>query len=39
MMHIDPSNDGIEVGTAVADRVDFYRRVGLEDLLTSGSAL
>ena len=40
-VHIDPSKDGSEVVTAVADRirVDFYRRVGLEELLTPNSAL
>ena len=40
-VHIDPSKDGSEVVTAVADRirVDFYRRVGLDDLLTAHSAL
>ena len=40
-VHIDPSKDGSEVVTAVADRirVDFYRRVGLDDLLTAQSAL
>ena len=40
-VHIDPSKDGSEVVTAVADRirVDFYRRVGLDDLLTTQSAL
>ena len=40
-VHIDPSKDGSEVVTAVADRirVDFYRRVGLDELLTPNSAL
>ena len=40
-VHVDPSKDGSEVVTAVADRirVDFYRRVGLEELLTPDSAL
>ncbi len=40
-VHIDPSRDDSEVVTAVADRirVDFYRRVGLDELLTPGSAL
>ena len=40
-VHIDPSKDGSEVVSAVADRirVDFYRRIGLEDLLTDRSAL
>jgi len=39
--HIDPSRDGSEVVSAVADRirVEFFRRVGLDDLLTPGSAL
>ncbi|QKV96050.1 SDR family NAD(P)-dependent oxidoreductase [Streptomyces sp. NA02950] len=39
--HIDPSRDGSEVVSAVADRVraDFFRRVGLDDLLTAGSSL
>jgi NAD(P)-dependent dehydrogenase (short-subunit alcohol dehydrogenase family) len=37
--HIDPSRDGSEVVSAVADRVraEFFHRVGLDDLLTSGS--
>jgi NAD(P)-dependent dehydrogenase (short-subunit alcohol dehydrogenase family) len=35
-VHIDPADDGAEVVFAVGDRVraEFYRRVGLEDLLT-----
>lgn len=39
--HIDPSRDGSEVVSAVADRVrvDFFRRIGLDSLLTSGSSL
>ncbi|MFJ9864155.1 SDR family oxidoreductase [Streptomyces sp. NPDC101165] len=39
--HVDPSRDGSEVVSAVADRirVDFFRRAGLEDLLTTGSSL
>ncbi|ARP73111.1 oxidoreductase [Streptomyces pluripotens] len=39
--HIDPSRDGSEVVSAVADRIraDFFRRAGLEDLLTAGSSL
>jgi NAD(P)-dependent dehydrogenase (short-subunit alcohol dehydrogenase family) len=39
--HIDPSHDGSEVVSAVADRVrvEFFRRVGLDDLLTAGSSL
>jgi len=37
----DPSHDGSEVVSSVADRVraDFFRRVGLDDLLTAGSSL
>ncbi|MDX3234450.1 SDR family NAD(P)-dependent oxidoreductase [Streptomyces sp. ME03-5709C] len=33
--HIDPADDGSEVVSVVADRIraDFYRRIGLEDLL------
>ncbi len=40
-VHVDPSRDGSEVVSAVADRirVDFYRRVGLQDLLASHSSL
>jgi NAD(P)-dependent dehydrogenase (short-subunit alcohol dehydrogenase family) len=39
--HVDPSRDGSEVVSAVADRirVEFFRRTGLEDLLTPGAAL
>ncbi|MFF5014687.1 SDR family oxidoreductase [Streptomyces sp. NPDC001165] len=39
--HVDPSRDGSEVVSAVADRirVDFFRRAGLEDLLTADSSL
>ncbi|MFR9799936.1 SDR family NAD(P)-dependent oxidoreductase [Streptomyces sp. MS06] len=39
--HIDPGRDGSEVVSAVADRVraDFFRRIGLDDLLTAGSSL
>ncbi|MFJ9818583.1 SDR family NAD(P)-dependent oxidoreductase [Streptomyces sp. NPDC101151] len=39
--HVDPGRDGSEVVSAVADRirVDFFRRAGLEDLLTAGSSL
>jgi hypothetical protein len=35
-VHIDPADDGAEVVNAVGDRVrtEFYRRVGLEDLLS-----
>jgi NAD(P)-dependent dehydrogenase (short-subunit alcohol dehydrogenase family) len=40
-VHIDPSRDGCEVVAAIADRirVDFYRRIGLEELLTPRSSL
>jgi NAD(P)-dependent dehydrogenase (short-subunit alcohol dehydrogenase family) len=40
-VHVDPSRDGSEVVTAVADRIrsDFYHRLGLEDLLVPGSSL
>jgi NAD(P)-dependent dehydrogenase (short-subunit alcohol dehydrogenase family) len=40
-VHVDPSRDGSEVVSAVADRirVDFYRRIGLDDLLVPHSAL
>lgn len=39
--HTDPSRDGSEVVSAVADRIraDFFRRAGLDDLLTAGSSL
>jgi hypothetical protein len=39
--HVDPTHDGSEVVSAVADRirVEFFRRVGLEDLLTAESSL
>lgn len=39
--HIDPSRDGSEVVSAVADRirVEFYHRVGIEDLLPTHSSL
>ena len=39
--HVDPSRDGSEVVSAVADRVraEFFRRVGLEDLLTADASL
>ena len=38
--HVDPSRDGSEVVSAVADRirVEFFRRIGLDDLLTAGSS-
>ena len=40
-IHIDPSRDGSEVVSAVADRirVEFYHRVGIEDLLAPNSSL
>ncbi|ACU37217.1 SDR family oxidoreductase [Actinosynnema pretiosum subsp. pretiosum] len=40
-VHVDPSRDGSEVVSAVADRVrvEFYRRVGIEDLLPRNAAL
>lgn len=40
-VHVDPSRDGSEVVSAVADRVraEFLRRVGLEDLLTAAASL
>lgn len=39
--HVDPSRDGSEVVSAVADRirVDFFRRAGIDDLLTPNAAL
>ncbi|MFJ4950651.1 SDR family NAD(P)-dependent oxidoreductase [Streptomyces sp. NPDC088760] len=39
--HVDPSRDGSEVVSVVADRIraDFFRRAGLDDLLTAGSSL
>ncbi|MEU2688604.1 SDR family NAD(P)-dependent oxidoreductase [Streptomyces hygroscopicus] len=39
--HIDPSRDGSEVVSVVADRVraEFFRRIGLEELLTTGSSV
>lgn len=39
--HVDPSRDGSEVVSAVADRirVEFYRRIGIEDLLPINAAL
>lgn len=35
-VHVDPADDGAETVNAVGDRVrrEFYRRIGLEDLLT-----
>jgi hypothetical protein len=40
-VHVDPTRDGSEVVSAVADRirVDFFRRAGLDDLLTPRAAL
>ncbi|MFC1414366.1 SDR family NAD(P)-dependent oxidoreductase [Streptacidiphilus sp. N1-12] len=40
-VHVDPSRDGSEVVSAVADRVraEFFRRVGLEDLLAADASL
>ncbi|MCI3276947.1 short-chain dehydrogenase/reductase [Streptomyces cylindrosporus] len=39
--HVDLSRDGGDVVPAVADRVraDFFRRIGLDNLLTAGSSL
>jgi NAD(P)-dependent dehydrogenase (short-subunit alcohol dehydrogenase family) len=39
--HVDPSRDGSEVVSAVADRVraEFYHRVGIEDLLSPNATL
>jgi NAD(P)-dependent dehydrogenase (short-subunit alcohol dehydrogenase family) len=40
-VHVDPTNDGAEVVAAVADRmrVEFYRRAGLTDLLSTSASL
>ena len=40
-VHIDPSRDGSEVVSAVADRIraEFYHRVGLQDLLAPAASL
>ena len=40
-VHIDPSRDGSEVVSVVADRIraEFYHRVGLSDLLSVGSSV
>ena len=40
-IHIDPTRDGSEVVSAVADRirVEFYHRAGIEDLLPAHSSL
>ncbi|MGG7465957.1 SDR family NAD(P)-dependent oxidoreductase [Plantibacter sp. YIM 135347] len=39
--HVDPSRDGSEVVSAVADRIrhEFYHRVGITDLLPANDAL
>jgi NAD(P)-dependent dehydrogenase (short-subunit alcohol dehydrogenase family) len=39
-VHVDPADDGAEVVNAVGDRVrtEFYRRIGLDDLLRPRSA-
>lgn len=39
--HIDPSRDGSEVVSAVADRIraDFFRRIGIDDLLPQHASL
>ena len=36
-VHVDPSRDGSEVVSVVADRIraEFYRRIGLDDLLAA----
>jgi hypothetical protein len=40
-VHVDPSRRGSEVVSAVADRIrlDFYRRIGLEELLMRRSSV
>jgi len=40
-VHVDPSKDGSEVVSAVYDRIraEFYRRIGIEDLLGKNSSL
>lgn len=40
-IHVDPSRDGSEVVSAVADRIraEFFHRVGIEDLLAPVSSL
>lgn len=40
-VHIDPSRDGSEVVSAIADRIrsEFYRRVGIADLLPADANL
>lgn len=39
--HVDPSRDGSEVVSAVADRIrsQFYQRLGIEDLLGHRASL
>jgi NAD(P)-dependent dehydrogenase (short-subunit alcohol dehydrogenase family) len=39
--HVDPSKDGSEVVSVVADRIrhEFYHRAGIEDLLSANAAL
>ncbi|MER7584325.1 short-chain dehydrogenase/reductase [Kitasatospora sp. NPDC097691] len=39
--HTDPSRDSSDVVSAVADRVrvDFFRRIGPDSLLTAGNSL
>ena len=38
--HVDPSRDGSEVVSTVADRIraEFYHRIGIEDLLSANAA-
>ncbi|KUJ42562.1 SDR family oxidoreductase [Streptomyces sp. NPDC093228] len=40
-VHVDPSKDGSEVVSVVADRIraEFYHRIGIQELLTDGAAL
>lgn len=40
-IHVDPSRDGSEVVSVVADRIraEFYHRVGIADLLSASAAL
>jgi NAD(P)-dependent dehydrogenase (short-subunit alcohol dehydrogenase family) len=40
-VHVDPSRDGSEVVSAVADRIrsEFFHRVGIEDLLPARASL
>jgi hypothetical protein len=39
--HIDPSRDGSEVVSAVGDRIraEFYRRIGISELLPAEASL